>query len=614
MNSPLTDHDTKLLSKFKQLITENISAVDFLFLEYFGSTFDRTSLTPLHTINREWGTDEYSFANPGLDRVWQRFKDATTQFLNKINSCAIPKTKNTTLYYFGERNDETEDLIEANAQEVNDLARTWCEAYNHFTRSHMAVMDGRQIPPPNPLRINTSNEKEIMSLTHPLDKDAHEDWNGRFCADDFLPLIKLSMPKYRDEYQVIAWEKRKRCKDSQTSVYDLTLYVAEGNNAKVRTYGKSDTLYKISFSYAVFLGTDITVERIFKSKVEGRRIGNKPDDFEQFICSTEENVIVRPITQGERVKLQQLLPDYFHDVSPSDNQKARLKTTVLFLTRPCRVMTCEETTMKYSHALQNYQKIKECGKFFNCPLAQWEGNRHICVGIRSYHFKGHKEKTYHFTLLLTSHPPIYFNRVALVFSILVPDQDEESFVYSDGALARPSLFNGKDKVRDSMGKEWTVLGWYVRDDLEKEENAFFDDYFLSLENNNASAASEPKPETDLPTTAEQPELVKPCNICGWIHTEDCSRWEHPKTRAVETTSKKRAKLLLKLHAGMVKDGGDTAIENFVENQDQKAGYQAADVLGDKLHSLLYFSTKRGRGRIRKPDEKAPKGRPKKKTK
>jgi len=34
-----------------------------------------------------------------------------------------------------------------------------------------------------------------------------------------------------------------------------------------------------------------------------------------------------------------------------------------------------------------------------------------------------------------------------------------------------------------------------------------------------------------------------CGVCGWIHTADCSRWEHPNTHEVVTTSKKRAKLL-----------------------------------------------------------------------
>jgi hypothetical protein len=105
-----------------------------------------------------------------------------------------------------------------------------------------------------------------------------------------------------------------------------------------------------------------------------------------------------------------------------------------------------------------------------------------------------------------------------------------------------------------------------------------------------------------------------CGVCGWLHTKDCSRWEHPNSHLVVTTSKKRAKLLFKLHSGMEKDGGDTAIDNFIEDEDRKAGYQAGDILGDELHSLLYFSTKRGRGRIRKPDEKAPKGRPSKKKK
>jgi hypothetical protein len=84
-------------------------------------------------------------------------------------------------------------------------------------------------------------------------------------------------------------------------------------------------------------------------------------------------------------------------------------------------------------------------------------------------------------LLLTSHPPVLFNRVALILWVLVPDQDEESFVFCDGEIARPSLFNGKDKLTDSSGEEWTVLHWHVRDDLLKEETDFFDTFFEALE-------------------------------------------------------------------------------------------------------------------------------------
>ena len=620
MNNLLSDHDKELVAKFKKLISDDSLTIDFMFHEYFGSAFERTPLKPLHTLKEVWITAAYEFEHPDLNNVWLKLKEVNRRFLKKLALSTYPRPTGVNMYYFGERHEDSENIIEANIKEVNNLARMWCQSYNHFTEAQGAAAAGRQIPPPDTTPNDPDDcsqrrsESEIMSVIHSLDKDVHEDWKGVFCTDDYLPLIKLSMPKYRGEYHVIAWEKSKRRKGDHTSVYDLTLYVAEGNNAKARTYSKSDTLYKVTLSYATSPGTDILLERIFKNKVEGKRIINKTEHVEQHAFTTEEDVAVRPITPREQGTLLQLWPDYFDDTPPPDISITKLKTNNLTLTRPCRILTGAEATFRYSKAYLDSQTIRGCGEFFNCPLAQWGGNRHICVGIKYYPVKGHNETTYRMSLLLTSHPPLSFNRVALILWVLVPDQDEESFVYCDGEIARPSIFDGKDNLKDSAGEEWTVLDWHVRDDLLKEETEFFDEFFLSLEQNSTTVSRDQKHEIKLLPSGLPPKDNKLCSICGWIHTTDCSRWEHPNTYEVVTTSKKRAKLLFKLHSGMEKDCGDTSIDNFIEDEDRKAGYQAGDILGDKLQTLLYFSTKRGRGRIRKPDEKALKGRPSKKKK
>ena len=185
-----------------------------------------------------------------------------------------------------------------------------------------------------------------------------------------------------------------------------------------------------------------------------------------------------------------------------------------------------------------------------------------------------------------------------------------------------NLICGKDK-EEAETECKTIKDVEIRETTLAERNrlkAWFPQLFAEDFTQKVSSAKQPVKAGQSSTQAALCESPfsglenSTCAVCGWIHTTDCSRWEHPNTHEVVTTSKKRAKLLFKLHSGMEKDCGDTAIDNFIEDEDRKAGYQAGDILGDNLQTLLYFSTKRGRGRIRKPDEKAPQGRPSKKKK
>lgn len=618
MSNPLSDHDTELFEKFKKLIPDDSTTIDFMFKEYFGSTYEGRPLKPLHTLKEVWITAAYEFEHPELNKAWLKLKDANRQFLKKLVLSAIPKCKSTNSYYFGERDEDNEERIEACAQEVNNLARTWCQAYNHFMQAKHAVASGRKVPEPDTTPFDPNDvlqhnhETEIMSLIHPLHKDVHEDWLGHFCNDEYLPLIKLAMPKYRGDYHVIAWNKVRRSRGAESTVYDVILYVVEGNNSKARTYSTSDALYKVQLAYTAFPGSDFFILKIFKKNLEGRHIASNIDDGKLQLIATEEEVIVRSVTISERNKLLQMWPDYFDEELPLHASTNRPKPDICHLTRPCRILTGDEATLRWANILQNQQNWTACGEFFYCTLARWEGTRHGCVGIQTRCYRIHHEKRYRFTLLLTSFPAVFFNRVALVLSVRVPDHNVETYGVCEGEIARPSLFNGKDVLEDSKGNKWPVLDWHVRDDLEKEETAFFDEFFRPIEQNSALVSSDQKQELSVPPSEGLHSDTKLCRICGWVHTTDCSRWEHPHTHEVVTTSKKRAKLLFDLHSGMEKDGGDTAINNFISDGDRKSGYQAGDILGDKLQTLLYFSTKRGRGRIRKPDEKAPQGRPSKK--
>lgn len=66
-----------------------------------------------------------------------------------------------------------------------------------------------------------------------------------------------------------------------------------------------------------------------------------------------------------------------------------------------------------------------------------------------------------------------------------------------------------------------------------------------------------------------------------------------------------------LHEGM-KSSPDVSITSITKGLNKTNSPDSRDILGDKLHQLLFISTGRDRGRIRKPNEIRPAGRPKKK--
>jgi len=175
---------------------------------------------------------------------------------------------------------------------------------------------------------------------------------------------------------------------------------------------------------------------------------------------------------------------------------------------------------------------------------------------------------------------------SVVLEIMAPTNDE---------ISKFEHFRKHDSVIPSMY-------WFERD-----EKLF--QYCLHL------PIAEPiKEETDIhegKPNATAATMSKPCAVCGWIHTDDFTKWTDPnsgKTHRLGPTTKGRL-LLEKLHAAMIKDGGDTAITNFIADADLKNGNSVSQILND-LHPVLYFSTTSNFGRIRRPGEIKPKGRPK----
>jgi hypothetical protein len=106
--------------------------------------------------------------------------------------------------------------------------------------------------------------------------------------------------------------------------------------------------------------------------------------------------------------------------------------------------------------------------------------------------------------------------------------------------------------------------------------------------------------------------AKQTDSCGWSHDAELTKWWRPgaapeQPDATVQHGSQRHCFLKLVHAGTINPAGDAALAEFkhasLNCPDAKA------VLGDRLHGLLFFSTGKGRGRIRKPGEKRPPGRP-----
>lgn len=106
---------------------------------------------------------------------------------------------------------------------------------------------------------------------------------------------------------------------------------------------------------------------------------------------------------------------------------------------------------------------------------------------------------------------------------------------------------------------------------------------------------------------------KPCLICGWLHDDDLTKWNNPKSENEFYTviaQKERHNFLVFLHAGMEKNGGDVSLTKFM-GEHRKDGKDPKDILGHTLVAVLFESTGRDRGIIRSPGIKRSPGRPKK---
>ena len=105
-----------------------------------------------------------------------------------------------------------------------------------------------------------------------------------------------------------------------------------------------------------------------------------------------------------------------------------------------------------------------------------------------------------------------------------------------------------------------------------------------------------------------------CEVCGWIHDETLTRFDNPKNPNETHTIQfdfDRHRFIKAVHEGM-KSSSDVSITPIIEGLNKTNSPDSKDILGKKLHRILFISTGRDRGRIRKPNEIRSAGRPKKK--
>jgi len=474
----LSDHDKGLYAKFRQYVPTGSPTIDLMFKEYFGSTFDAAPLKPLHIINDAWDTADFEFDDTELNRAWTAFTKMNRTFLETLSKKIYPKGDNSSLCVFRKDDVEDDDDIEETITAVNQLAREWCAAYNHFIRTTNAVTTGNPQQKLSGITGNFETGLEVKSTIHPLHADVHEDWLGDYCIDGYLPLVKLAMPKYRGAYQVIAWEKMKRNHLSVTTFYDMTLYLAEGNNEKARTYSSRDNLYKLSFTYSVLSGTDNAIYKILPNKLEVIREGSKIDDGKPKLYPTEDEVIIRSVTAVERNKLGALLPDYFPEDHPTKAVLLKDSINCDHTKRPYCLLSCMDFEGKMK-AYGNRPKLVPCEYPFFCKIFRWEGRKQICIAQTINIRKKRDILEGNITLLLTSNPPQPENGIALCLTINVPDLQDEYTGWED-VLARPSVLHGENDLEDSAGYKFKVISCRFRDDLSDEELRLHQDYYHKI--------------------------------------------------------------------------------------------------------------------------------------
>ena len=105
-----------------------------------------------------------------------------------------------------------------------------------------------------------------------------------------------------------------------------------------------------------------------------------------------------------------------------------------------------------------------------------------------------------------------------------------------------------------------------------------------------------------------------CHVCGWIHDDKLTAWALPDSseRLTVTDGCDRHQLLVYLHDGMTKSGGDVSLAEFMKEY-RADGKRPTDILGHELHKRLFQSTGRDRGKIRIPGLVRKPGRPKNHT-
>jgi len=482
MNNPLSEQDIELFEKFEKLVVESETALNIMFKECFGSTFDARPLKPLRILNEQWYTASYSFLDKPLEKAWQEFRRANKKFFEKLNRSIFPKPNDKDLHYFGDRNEDNEEHIESITKEVNDLAKDWCDTYNHFVSSYRARASGSPIEN-DVADIHIISEKKmlgILTTPHALDKDVHEDWEGTFCDDGYLPLIKLAMPQYRGDYHILAWEKKNQTVDCFSENYHMKLFISEGNCRKVQLYDDKEILCVI-FSYSELITTDNAIYKIYPTLLEIKRLNCKFDDGLLKKIPPMDKIVVRVANKKERAVLNSLFPHYFEPHQQETTKFVPPEYQAINLSRPERVRTQKETRSRYQAIVQNAPKYMLNPFPFWCPLNRWSGTKHVCIAYRTSRrlYKG--QRVCHITLLLTSIPVDISNQVALYIIVIVPYYNDEIDDAIENEMAEPSVFNGKDELEDKAGKKWKVLESSFRDNLSQEESDIFKFAFESLE-------------------------------------------------------------------------------------------------------------------------------------
>lgn len=630
MNNPLSEHDKELYAKFQQLIPSDSETLDFIRNHSWADPCQNLTLKPFYLLRNTWQSKVFEFDNQEINLSFHLLKIANQDFLLAVGKYVGPH--NDCHGWYSINYDDTNPTAKQSLamQTLDELSRKWYVVHEEFIevfRSESARLEkaqpGKVPSTTSPLSSRSETKpKELKKVTAgPAVKevtwfaitndyascnlqtqrisseggyrtDADE---NALCADGITPKlqVKLLGCKINGEYHVAAIQMApSTCEKCPFTLEDLfhiyiRLFLIRGEAPERWEYSGREDIIVFEYTFSV-RGKDANKYRKRRTNIPFPIIIDghfKADHLAKYRTAADQE-------KNAVLSLYGVIPQETSDLMASKKSMFGDKKIVhSFESDPQDDWRGQFCIDKVSPLIQ----LRIRGFATDYHVLAWEQSEMIqdtiakLCEISLYVVEGNSS-----TLKRTYNDGDQILQVSFPYSIGLRKDIAIHDIY-------PKSFSGIriGGVDDGDAVKWETISEVEIREITPTERKYLKALFPRLFSN----------ETE--SEGVRLSSSNPCNICGWVHTKDCSRWEHPHTHVVETTSKKRAKLLFDLHSGMEKDGGDTAIDNFISDGDRKAGYQAGDILGDKLQTLLYFSTKRGRGRIRKPDEKASKGRPRK---